>query len=99
MFDNDLNTTLICSSATESCLSNLLSETEDSEDSKLVIPRTAKAVLSTYYSIRRKCSIKNMFYKIAPNLQQNSLQLYLKKRLLHRCFLVNIAKSTSLLNI
>ena len=47
-------------------------------------------------AVAHRCSLKKVLLKIAKNFQKNShargLQLYLKKRLWHRCFPVNFAK-------
>ena len=50
-------------------------------------------------AVIQRCSVKAVFLKISQNSQENTcarvsflIKLQLKKRLWHRCFLVNIAK-------
>ena len=43
-------------------------------------------------TVVQQCSVKKVFLEILKNPQDLELQLYLKKRLLHRCFAVNFAK-------
>ena len=50
-------------------------------------------------SSHRRCSVKNLFFKISQYSQENAcvglsslIKSFMKKRLQHRCFPVNIAK-------